>query len=144
MRSSTLLKLATLLVAGLFAFQVMAQTVVTGDISGTVTDQSNAVVIGATVTLSSPEIGYSQSTKTTSTGLYRFSLLKPANYKLSVAQSGFRTSEQPVTVAIGASHDREYSTASRPRLRDRRGKWCSSIDPDGKCEPPNHYECASD
>ena len=102
MRSSSLLKLAALLVAGLFAFQAMAQTVVTGDISGTVTDQSNAVVVGATVTLSSPEIGYSQSTKTTSTGLYRFPLLKPANYKLIVSQSGFRTSDQPVTVAVGA------------------------------------------
>ena len=102
MRSSSFLKLAALLVAGLFAFQAMAQTVVTGDISGTVTDQSNAVVVDATVTLSSPEIGYSQSTKTTSTGLYRFPLLKPANYKLIVSQSGFRTSEKPVTVAVGA------------------------------------------
>jgi hypothetical protein len=38
--------------------------------------------------------------------------------------------------------NREHSTASRSRLRDHRGKWRSSVDPDGKCEPPNHYECA--
>ena len=84
MRFSSFLKLAMLLVAGLFAFQAIAQTVVTGDISGTVTDQSNAVVVDATVTLSSPEIGYSQSTKTTCTGLYRFPRRKPWDLSLGL------------------------------------------------------------
>jgi len=102
MAFKSLIKLATVLMAGLFALQAMAQTVVTGDVVGTVTDQSNAIVVGATATLSSSEVGYSQSTKTTSAGLYRFSLLKPGNYKLAITQSGFRTSEQSVVVGIGA------------------------------------------
>ena len=102
MRFKALLKLATVLVAGLFALQVMAQTIVTGDIVGTVTDPSNAVVAGATVTLTSPDTGVSATAKTTSTGYFRFPLLKPGNYKLSVVQSGFRTSTQAVVVAIGA------------------------------------------
>jgi len=102
MRFRLLIKLATLLVAGLFAIQVMAQTIVTGDVTGTVTDPSNAVVSGATVTLSSADNGTNASVKTTSTGLYRFPLLKPGNYKVSVAQSGFRTTTESVVIAIGA------------------------------------------
>jgi len=77
MRFRLLFKLATLLVAGLFAVQVMAQTIVTGDVTGTVTDPSNAVVSGATVTLASAESGTNATVKTNSTGLYRFPLLKP-------------------------------------------------------------------
>jgi len=102
MRFRPLFKLATLLVAGLFAVQVMAQTIVTGDVTGTVTDPSNAVVSGATVTLSSVDTGTNVSTKTTATGLYRFPLLKPGNYKVTVTQAGFRTSAESVVVAIGA------------------------------------------
>lgn len=102
MRFRLLFKLATLLVAGLFAVQVMAQTIVTGDVTGTVTDPSNAVVSGATVTLASAESGTNATVKTNSTGLYRFPLLKPGNYKISVAQSGFRTTTETAVVAIGA------------------------------------------
>lgn len=91
-----------LLVAGVFVLQTAAQTVVTGDVVGTVTDPSSAVVAGATATLSSADVGYNQSVKTSSTGLYRFSLLKPGEYRIRVTQSGFRTSEQSVTVGIGA------------------------------------------
>jgi len=80
----------------------MAQTIVTGDVTGTVTDPSNAVVSGATVTLASAESGTNATVKTNSTGLYRFPLLKPGNYKISVAQSGFRTTTETAVVAIGA------------------------------------------
>ena len=90
-----------LLVAGLFAFQAVAQTIVTGDVVGTVVDQSNAVVANATVTLSSTETGVSETTKTSATGLYRFSLLKPGNYNLLVEQPGFRKVSQSVVVGIG-------------------------------------------
>jgi hypothetical protein len=91
-----------LLVAGVFVLQTAAQTVVTGDFVGTVTDPSNAVVANATVTLSSADTGTSETTKTSSTGFYRFSLLKPGNYRLLVEQPGFRKASQSATVAIGA------------------------------------------
>ncbi len=94
----TLLTAVSLLLAGL----LMGQTIVTGDIVGTVTDPSNAVVTGATVTLTSVESGAAQSTNTSTTGLFRFPLLKPGNYKVSVSQSGFRTTNETAVVAIGA------------------------------------------
>src|SRR5689334_9185364 len=93
--------LLTVLLVGLFALNLSAQTVVTGDVVGTVTDPSNAVVPGATVTLSNVDTGSTSEVKTTQTGLYRFPLLKPGNYRIAVTQSGFRTTQQTVTVAIG-------------------------------------------
>jgi hypothetical protein len=94
--------LVTMLVLGLFAAQAVAQTIVTGDVVGTVTDQSNAVVPNATVTLTSADTGSSESAKTSSTGLFRFSLLKPGNYKIVAEQSGFRKTSASVAVAIGS------------------------------------------
>jgi Carboxypeptidase regulatory-like domain len=100
--SRVVVMLTALLLAG-FLVQAAAQTIVTGDLTGTVTDPSNAVVAGATVTLSNSETGYSETVKTNATGLYRFALLKPSNsYKLTVTQTGFRTSTLNASVAIGA------------------------------------------
>jgi hypothetical protein len=94
--------MTALLLAG-FLVQATGQTIVTGDVTGTVTDPSNAVVVGATATLTNSETGYSESVKTNATGLFRFALLKPSNsYKLTVTQSGFRTSTLNVAVAVGA------------------------------------------
>ncbi|MGA8764940.1 MAG: carboxypeptidase-like regulatory domain-containing protein [Candidatus Sulfotelmatobacter sp.] len=93
--------ITTLLVVGLFAIQAFAQTIVTGDLVGIVTDPSSAVVANATVTLTNTETGVSQTTTTSTTGLYRFSLLKPGNYKVVVTQSGFRKTSETMTVAIG-------------------------------------------
>ena len=104
MRFNSLLKLATLLVAGLFALQVMGQSIVTGDVVGTVTDPSNAVVSGATVRLISVDTGASVEVKTNASGSYRIPLVKPGNYKVSVAQSGFRTIEAAVAVEIGQAN----------------------------------------
>jgi hypothetical protein len=105
MRFTSLLKLATtLLVAGLFALQVMGQSIVTGDVVGTVTDPANAVVSGATVRLISADTGASVEVKTNASGSYRFPLVKPGNYKVSVTQSGFRTTEAAVAVVIGQAN----------------------------------------
>jgi hypothetical protein len=101
MRFSSLFKLAVLLVAGLFAVGMMAQTTTSGDIAGTVTDPSNAVVSGAAVTVTSVDTGAVYNTKTTPSGAYRAPSLKPGNYKVTVTQSGFRTTVVTVTVALG-------------------------------------------
>ncbi|MBA3913391.1 MAG: TonB-dependent receptor [Acidobacteriales bacterium] len=93
--------LAGLAVVTLFVIQMSAQTIVTGDVVGTVTDPSNAVLAGATVTLSSTDTGATTEIKTSQTGLFRFPLLKPGQYRIAATQSGFRTSQQNVTVAVG-------------------------------------------
>ena len=56
---------------------LMAQSLVSGDITGTVTDPSGAVVPNATVTLKSTSTGQTRNTTTNNNGAYRFSLLQP-------------------------------------------------------------------
>ncbi|HTZ96597.1 MAG TPA: carboxypeptidase regulatory-like domain-containing protein [Terriglobales bacterium] len=100
MRISSFLKLTALLLT-LCCLQMLAQTTTSGDISGTVTDPSGAVVAGATVTCQSVEYGTTDTTKTSSTGAFRLSSLKPGNYRLSVTQPGFRRVVESAVVAIG-------------------------------------------
>src|SRR5580692_12060251 len=73
--------LAVLALTAVFAVQMVGQSIVTGDVAGTVTDPSNAVVSGANVTLTSIDTNSSESATTNSTGFYRFPLVKPGNYK---------------------------------------------------------------
>lgn len=91
------------LAAGLFGVSTCAeaQSLISGDISGIVTDQSSAVIAGATVDLKGVDTGSAQSTKTDSAGVYRFSLLKPGNYSVTVTQPGFQKAEKQVAVAVG-------------------------------------------
>ena len=69
-----------------------------GTISGTVNDPNNAVVSGATVTLSNAVTGFTRSTTTDSAGAYRFSDVPFNNYTLCIEAGGFRTLAQGVSV----------------------------------------------
>jgi hypothetical protein len=51
---------------------LLAQSSTTGEISGTVSDPSGAVVANVPVTLKSIDKGYTQSATTNSQGAYRF------------------------------------------------------------------------
>ncbi|HEV2115331.1 MAG TPA: carboxypeptidase-like regulatory domain-containing protein, partial [Terriglobales bacterium] len=79
----------------------MPQSLTSGDISGTVSDPSGAVIKDAIVNLKSLDTGTAQTSSTGDTGLYRFSLLKPGRYNVKVTQQGFQGAERTVTVAIG-------------------------------------------
>ena len=59
---------------------IMAQSIVTGAINGTVTDPSGAVIAGATVTLTNPATGEPLTAQTTASGGYSFGLVKPGTY----------------------------------------------------------------
>ena len=58
---------------------------------GVVTDQSGAVIPGATVTLTDTQTNATQTTTSNGDGTYTFNGLAPAPYKLSVAASGFQS-----------------------------------------------------
>ena len=79
------------LVAILFsAIATMAQT--QSGVTGVVTDQSGAVVPGATVTLTNTKTGQEQTVTTSDEGSYRFSNVDPgAGYSLSFTKQGFQT-----------------------------------------------------
>ena len=82
---------------------VHAQT--TGSLSGTITDQANAVVAGATVTLASNVAGAERSTTSDSNGNYDFQALLPGRYSISVEATGFKKSiarEIAVSVSLNA------------------------------------------
>ena len=78
-----------------------AQSLVSGDVTGVVSDPSGAVIPNATVTLKNSGTGQTQNTTTNSSGVYRFSLLGPGQYTVAVNAPGFENVERNVTVAVG-------------------------------------------
>src|SRR5215472_12662625 len=101
MRLSSLAKiLFVCLVFGSMAFgQGVADS---GDIAGTVTDPSNAVVPDATVTVTSAEKGIKRTAISNDRGQFRVVSLQPATYSVSIAKTGFQPEiAKTVTVTIG-------------------------------------------
>jgi len=83
------------------ASQLAAQSVTSGDLVGLVTDSSGAILPDASVTLKSQENGSTQAQSTNSRGVYRFSLLPPGRYTVSVAVAGFQEATATAVVTIG-------------------------------------------
>ncbi len=79
-----------------------AQSIISGEITGTVTDATQAVVPNAAVALMSTETGFNATATTSASGTFRFPLLRPGNYNLSVTAKGFRVSKTTAVAAVGA------------------------------------------
>jgi Carboxypeptidase regulatory-like domain len=80
---------------------IVAQTV-TGQVSGTVTDPSGAVIAGAKVTLTYALTGQQRNLTADASGVFVFPELVPGTYQLAIAAPGF----QPYTqtgIVVGAS-----------------------------------------
>jgi outer membrane receptor protein involved in Fe transport len=86
-----------------------AQNTTTGEVVGTVTDPSGAAVGGATIHLRSLSQNEVRTTKTSGSGVYRLSLLPPAQYELRVEASGFENLVRTVQVALGATQTVDLS-----------------------------------
>ena len=71
-----------------------AAQILYGSVVGTVTDQSDAVVPNATVTITSKETGQSRTGPTDESGRYSFGNVLPGQYDLKVTANGFRTLTQ--------------------------------------------------
>jgi hypothetical protein len=93
--------LAVLVIAAVMAPSMMAQSLISGDLTGTVTDPSGAVVSGATVTLQSLSTGATRNATTGANGTYRFSLLSPGQYTVTVTATGFSKAQTQTTVNVG-------------------------------------------
>ena len=63
----------------------------TGEIIGTVADESNAVLPGVTVTIRGAGVAGAPSVTTSEVGAYRFPALPPGDYDLEFALQGFGT-----------------------------------------------------
>lgn len=87
-----------LLAAGLFA-----QTTTTGDLAGTVTDPSGAVVPNATVTITNDATGSTQTVVTNGSGFYRAASLAPGSYTIGTNVQGFAPAKKRADVAVGTA-----------------------------------------
>ena len=75
----------------------------TGEIIGTVTDESNSVLPGVTVTLRGPGVAGAPTVVTSETGTYRFPALPPGDYSLEYALQGFSTlRRENIPIGVGA------------------------------------------
>jgi len=87
-----------LFVLALCTAPVLAQTVATGTVVGTVTDNTGAVVVGATVTLVDKATGDTRTTTTNDAGHYVFQAVNPSTYTVKFKKPGF--SELDITNAV--------------------------------------------
>jgi hypothetical protein len=76
-----------------------------GNVYGTVTDESGALLPGATVTLTGVSVGGSRSTTSGAQGEFRFLNLDPGTYRLSVALQNFGTTTRDIIVNTGTNVD---------------------------------------
>src|SRR5262249_38950079 len=94
-----MLSLACLLLSGMAFAQGAGAS---GDIKGTVTDPTGAIIANATVTATEGEKGLKRTVTTGGDGNYHLAGLLPAVYSVSVGKAGFQTElAKSVTVNIG-------------------------------------------
>ena len=120
---------------------LMAQNVVlTGSLSGRVTDRRGAVVPGASVVVRNLGTGVSQSSEANRAGLYRFPALMPGSYSITASLKGFRdvqglvrvlvgnTTSQDIRLQVGASADTVKVIGTTPLLRPEESSASTVID----------------
>jgi hypothetical protein len=95
-----LIGIATVL--GLTTNAAAQASISTGSIQGTVSDPSGALVPQANVVITNKGNGQVLTVTTNSSGQYNAGSLIPGDYKVRVEAKGFRTSELPLTVQVGA------------------------------------------
>jgi len=78
----------------LSATVVLAQGAYEAQVRGRVTDQSSALVVNASVTITNVGTNISETARTDDHGQYFFTGLRPATYTVKVEASGFRASEK--------------------------------------------------
>lgn len=89
----------TLLFLGFSA--AYAQTITTGDITGTIKDSSGGIVPAATVLLKAADTGESRTATVNASGEYRFTTLRPGNYQISADSPGLKSDTGAVLISVG-------------------------------------------
>ena len=80
---------------------VAVAQVETGQISGTVTDQSGAIVTGASVAVKNLATNAVRTTRSSSSGAYTVVGLEPATYEVTVTSASFKAFVAKVEVTVG-------------------------------------------
>ena len=99
-----------LTVACLLPVEALAQGETTSAIVGEVRDSTNAVVTGATVTITSQETGLKRSARTDDAGRFNFPQLKPGTYSVRVEKQGFAPRQiDHVTSGLGQKQTVDFT-----------------------------------
>jgi hypothetical protein len=119
----------------------MSGQVVTGSISGTVTDPSGAVVDGALVILTNEATNATQRATTSASGEFRFALLSVGHYTVDVSKEGFRklrmqgasvdankeTGLGALKIQLGATTESVEVTATPPLVESAQAQVTAAI-----------------
>jgi hypothetical protein len=122
----------------------------TGQISGSVRDQSGSVVATAAVELVNDGTGQRRATTTDETGAFLFPQLLPGNYSLSVSAPGFKKYEEsgielssseravvrPISLALGAVSDSVSVTAEVAKLQTQSAERAGTLSANMIVETP--------
>src|SRR5207249_1178802 len=87
------------------------QSISSGTVTGTVMDQSGAVVPGATIEIRNDISRYQQTTVTDSSGSFRFNNVPFNPYLLTVTLSGFKTVTQNLAIRSTVPQDVKLTMA---------------------------------
>jgi hypothetical protein len=101
MKQRLILYLTTLALALLSVGNAFAQATASGTILGTVIDQSQAVVPGAEVVITSKATGERRTAATNGEGDYRVDLLSAGSYSVKVSKVGFTSMVLNVDLLVG-------------------------------------------
>lgn len=113
----------------LFVLNAAAQNTNSGEIKGTVTDSSGAVIANAAVTLTDLLTGVKTRTATNHDGIYDVPSLLPGEYSIEVSAAGFKdylrkgvvlqveTIAINATLSVGATTEQVVVTAEAPLLQ---------------------------
>jgi hypothetical protein len=82
--------------------------ITTGEITGTVMDQSGAVVGGASISAVCPDTNRTRSVSSGNAGEYRMTDMAACIYKVSVSASGFKTTVRNVTVSVAQTTNADF------------------------------------
>jgi Carboxypeptidase regulatory-like domain len=142
---SSILFLLTLVVC----IPASTQSLISGDVTGIVTDPSGAVLPNATVTLRNTGTGQTQQAATNASGTYRFSLLQPGEYNVTAEASGFQNGSRNVSVvvgqattlnmqlSVGSSSQTVEVTAEGGVIQTQNGNITTTFTPEQVSEVPN-------
>ena len=86
-------RLSSLLLALAVVCALFAQT--TAEILGTVTDESGAVIAGAKITARNTATGIVSTATSGEAGQFRFTLLQPGKYEVTIEKAGFAKLVRP-------------------------------------------------
>ncbi len=91
----------SILLLGAGAPAAYSQTMTTGDIVGTVTDVTGAVIPNAKITVTFTDTNEVHTAASNQSGQYRFSLLQPGNYTVTAEATGLKSKTAQFTLLVG-------------------------------------------